>query len=229
MLLDRKRVKFWQKWVFLGMAILMASFLIFGYSGVLQGCQNSTSVPGGSIGDAIKALQTQLQAKPHDPAIMVQLGDDYQSAAAGEQPGSTAWSDDLSTASGYYEKASAIYAKQKGQTARQNAIATLNKLAQVYIQLKDYKNAVITYQRLVEYQPRNADTYLYLGEYALQAGDVQTALHALQRNLQLAPNSPNASAIRDTIKQLKQSTASPTPTSSPLPTSTPTPTKSGAK
>ena len=34
MLLDRKRVKFWQKWVFLFMAILMAGFLVFGYSGV---------------------------------------------------------------------------------------------------------------------------------------------------------------------------------------------------
>ena len=38
MLLDRRRVKFWQKIVFGFMAFLMAAFLVVGYSGVLNGC-----------------------------------------------------------------------------------------------------------------------------------------------------------------------------------------------
>jgi len=37
-LLDRRKVKFWQKIVFGGMAFLMAAFLVVGYSGVLNGC-----------------------------------------------------------------------------------------------------------------------------------------------------------------------------------------------
>jgi tetratricopeptide (TPR) repeat protein len=226
-LLDRKRVKFWQKWVFLFMAILMALFLIVGYSGVLQGCNKNSGTPGGSIGDTINADKARLQAQPRDPAILTLLGVDYTSAAAGEPQGSTAETDDWSRAVGYYEQAYAVYAKQKGAPARQNAIATLNKIAPLYIQLKDYKNVVITYQRLVTYQPRNADNYFYLGLYALQAGDTKTALSALERNLKLDPNSANASAISAQIKQLKAATVSPVPTPSPSPT--PTPTKSGAK
>ena len=38
MLLDRRKVKFWQKIVFGFMAFLMAAFLVVGYSGVLNGC-----------------------------------------------------------------------------------------------------------------------------------------------------------------------------------------------
>ncbi len=44
MLLDRRKVKFWQKIIFGFMAFLMAAFLVVGYSGVLNGCSwvNST-------------------------------------------------------------------------------------------------------------------------------------------------------------------------------------------
>ena len=38
MLLDRRKVKFWQKIIFGFMAFLMAAFLVVGYSGVLNGC-----------------------------------------------------------------------------------------------------------------------------------------------------------------------------------------------
>jgi tetratricopeptide (TPR) repeat protein len=229
-LLDRKRVKFWQKWVFLGMAIVMASFLIFGYSGVLQGCNKNSGAPGGSIGDAIKAAEDQLRAKPNDPSIMVRLGGYYESAAAGESS-ATAQSTDWLKAAGYYEKAYAIYVRQKGQAARQNAVETLNKIAPLYLRLSDLKSAVSAYQRLVTYQPRNAQNYLYLGNYAWQVGDLKTALQALQEYLKLDPKSSEASNIASSITQIKKAlaaaTASPTPVTTRTPT--PTPTKSGAK
>jgi tetratricopeptide (TPR) repeat protein len=229
-LLDRKRVKFWQKWVFLGMAIVMASFLIFGYSGVLQGCNKNSGAPSGSIGDAIKTAEAQLQAKPNDPSIMVQLGGYYESAAAGE-PSATAQSTDWLKAAGYYEKAYAVFTRHKGQTARQNAIDTLNKIAVLYLRLSDLKSAVSAYQRLVTYQPRNAQNYFYLGNYAYQLGDLKTALQALQQYLKLDPKSSDANAIADSIKQIKAALASPTASPTPVTTRTPTPTptKSGAK
>ena len=49
MLLDRQRVRFWQKWIFGIMALLMASFLIFGYSGVLGSCNNRPSGQGSNV------------------------------------------------------------------------------------------------------------------------------------------------------------------------------------
>ena len=57
MLLNRKRVKFWQKIVFGFMAALMASFLIFGYSGIASGCSHRSSLNSGN-----SALDSQLKA-----------------------------------------------------------------------------------------------------------------------------------------------------------------------
>ena len=50
MLLDRRKVKFWQKIIFGFMAFLMAAFLVVGYSGVLNGCSWVNSAP---VGDRV--------------------------------------------------------------------------------------------------------------------------------------------------------------------------------
>jgi len=58
-LLDRRKVKFWQKIVFGFMAFLMAAFLVVGYSGVLNGCTLFGEEQ--SATEQLQATITQLQ------------------------------------------------------------------------------------------------------------------------------------------------------------------------
>jgi predicted TPR repeat methyltransferase len=46
---------------------------------------------------------------------------------------------------------------------------------------------------------------LQLGSAAQTAGDVQTAVKAYERFLKIAPDDPNAAAVRQTLAQLKAS------------------------
>ena len=81
MLLDRRKVKFWQKIVFGFMAFLMAAFLVVGYSGVLNGCTlfgEEESVDRSTL----KATITQLAkaatvTAPATPPSWIKLGETY--------------------------------------------------------------------------------------------------------------------------------------------------------
>ncbi len=85
MLLDRQRVRFWQKWIFGIMALLMASFLIFGYSGVLGSCRNQPSGSASNVaGQTLQDLKNQLKAHPKDFSVIEQLATLYASRADGE-------------------------------------------------------------------------------------------------------------------------------------------------
>ncbi len=83
MLLDRQRVKFWQKIIFGFMAVLMAGFLIFGYSGVASSCtgSNGTVNTGSSALDSqIKTATDHAQDDPERPGRAAALAQAYQSA-----------------------------------------------------------------------------------------------------------------------------------------------------
>lgn len=218
MLLDRRRVKFWQKWVFLFMAILMAGFLIFGYSGVLQGCSNRVGLTQANPAEArVKDLTNQLQADPSNGAKMLALAEAYQVRAGTQQTGSAKAQSDYAQALTYYDKFLALPAAQQGATKKEikaNKVKALESQGQIYVSQQDWAKVVKIYGRLTELRPKNADYFLLLGEAANQSSDTATALLAFTRFLQLAPNDPNATTIKDWIKSQTQS-ASPTPTPSP--------------
>jgi tetratricopeptide (TPR) repeat protein len=219
-LLDRKRVKFWQKWVFLFMAILMAGFLIFGYSGVLQGCTNRVGLTQANPAEArVNDLTKQLAASPGDGPTMLALGEAYQQRAGLEQSGSAKAQSDYAQALAYYDKFLALPVAQQGTTKKEaadNKVKALENQAQIYVIQGDLAKVVTVYGKLTELRPKNADYFLAMGTAAQQTGDTQTAMLAFTRYLQLAPDAPEAATIKAWIKQQSNtSTATPAPTTSP--------------
>jgi len=224
-LLDRKRVKFWQKWIFLFMAILMASFLIFGYSGVLQGCSNRVGLSQANpYEQQIKELTAKVRANPNDGQAILSLAEAYQAHASTQTTGSSAQSGDYANAIAYYERFLKLKKAQQGATPRASQVQALEALGQLYVAIGDWSKVVNVYERLTTLEPKKADYFYSLGVAAQQAGDTQQALLAFTRYLQLAPNSAEAATIRQWMKQQAQS-ASPGPSTSPTtsPTASPTP------
>ena len=225
MLLDRKRVKFWQKWIFLFMAILMASFLIFGYSGVLQGCSNRVGLSQANpYEQQIKELTAKVRANPNDGQAILSLAEAYQAHASTQTTGSSAQSGDYANAIAYYERFLKLKKAQQGATPRASQVQALEALGQLYVAIGDWGKVVNVYERLTTLEPKKADYFYSLGVAAQQAGDTQQALLAFTRYLQLAPNSAEAATIKQWMKQQAQS-ASPGPSTSPTtsPTASPTP------
>jgi tetratricopeptide (TPR) repeat protein len=223
-LLDRKRVKFWQKWIFLGMAILMASFLIFGYSGVLNGCSSTPAGQGTNVGDkALKALEAKAAANPNDLATLLELAQTYQRRANnGDVQLSQAQTIDWTKSSQYYERWLKAQAADTSATAPQARAAVLQQLAIVYSGLGQldttyFTKAFTLYDELTKLDPKNADYFLAMGQAARSAGDTQNALLAYTRYLELAPNGALASAVHDWIAQHNGSTPSPSPSGSAKP------------
>jgi len=224
-LLDRKRVKFWQKWIFLFMAILMASFLIFGYSGVLQGCSNRVGLSQANpYEQQIKELTAKVRANPNDGQAILSLAEAYQAHASTQTTGSSAQSGDYANAIAYYERFLKLKKAQQGATPRASQVQALEALGQLYVAIGDWSKVVNVYERLTTLEPKKADYFYSLGVAAQQAGDTQQALLAFTRYLQLAPNSAEAATIKQWMKQQAQS-ASPGPSTSPTtsPTASPTP------
>ncbi len=219
MLLDRKRVKFWQKWVFLGMAILMAAFLIFGYSGVLNGCNNQQVAGQGNnvAQNALKALEKKLAADPNDLTTLSDLATTYQVRANGDGQASTAQTNDFKTAASYYERWLTAAAKAQPKPTGQARAEMLTNLATVYTSLKSYAKAGAIYAELTKLDPKNTDYYYAWGLSAVDAGNKETAFLAFGKYLQLSPTGTNADAIRTWINSNGGSAPTPKPSGSTKP------------
>ncbi len=214
MLLDRKRVKFWQKWVFLFMAIIMAGFLVMIPITRSSGCAGTTASSAAKQADAdIARYKATLQTDPQNVDAWLSLGDSYQYRANGQPAGSTALNNDLTAAAAAYGKAAALLAKQKGAVAKQKLLDTYQKMVSVDLSLKDYQAASSVYGSITELSPKDANNFFDWGTVAINAGDTSTALLAFTRYLQLDPSSTNAAAVKDWIAK-----NAPSPT--PKPTST---------
>jgi tetratricopeptide (TPR) repeat protein len=70
-----------------------------------------------------------------------------------------------------------------------------------------YSNAVSSYQRAANLQPRNANNWFTLAQTAQQIGDTKTALKAYKKFLALNPDSTSAAQIKALIKQLSPAPA----------------------
>jgi len=76
--------------------------------------------------------------------------------------------------------------------------------------IKAYSRARNAYQALAVASAgtsQESNAQLQLASSAQLAGDVGTAITAYTRFLKIAPDSPNAQAVRQTLQQLKASTA----------------------
>jgi tetratricopeptide (TPR) repeat protein len=221
MLLDRKRIKFWQRWVFAIMAVLMFIFLIFGYTGVFNGCSSGAGQTQ-SVADQIEKLKAQLAASPGTDRTLRLLGEAYIGAAQQQQSGSQNWTNNMATAADYLEQYDARLAEKSGLEAKAARVDNLQQLAAIYSQLQEYEKLMKAYARLTELQPDNADNFVFYGIAASNAGNDHVALISLGRYLELAPDGQYADQVKARIKELMK-TASPTSSPTAKPSSSVTP------
>jgi tetratricopeptide (TPR) repeat protein len=215
-LLDRRKVKFWQKIVFGFMAFLMAAFLVVGYSGVLNGCDffNATKSATEELQKTVTQYQTAVASNPQDATSWTKLGDAYVLMANQQQ--------DTNTQKAYwqkavvaYKKADATLADQKGKAAKDQRLAVLQSLVSTYLYLSDYTSATAVYGDITSLKPKDAQSYFDMATVAINAGDTNTALLAFTKYLELDPKSQDAAQVKAWIKQntpKSTSTPSPSPT-----------------
>ena len=215
MLLDRRRVKFWQKIVFGGMAFLMAAFLVVGYSGVLNGCTWFNSAQQDvtkQLDQQVTKYKTATTTDPTDVAAWTSLAEAYLSRSSTQAQGSAALTSDLTSAAAAYVKADKLLAKQKGAAIKKQRLDVLTSLAGVYSQIGDSQAAAKVYGDITGLTPKSSEAFFNLGAAASTAGDVTTAMLAFTRFLELDPTSPDAAAVKDWIaKNTPQTTPTPTP------------------
>jgi len=208
-LLDRQRVKFWQKWVFGFMALIMAGFLVMIPLSNNTGCSGATSATK-QLDTEIAKYQAAVKADPKDVASRRSLAESYALRANLQPQGSAAEEADLRTAAQHYERAVKLLSKQKGAAAKQLRLDSLQQLVSVYVSLKDYQLATSVYGQITALKPKDAQSFYEMAAVAISAGDTNTALLAFTTFLRLDPNSPDAQAVRDWIAA-NSGAATPTP------------------
>jgi cytochrome c-type biogenesis protein CcmH/NrfG len=204
LLLDRRRIRKWAKWIALLLAVVFAlSFLLLGvgYGGGagfnifdLFGNKSSTNTTL-TGNERIAALQTQLQQNPKDITTLQALATAYIDQS------------DLKTAATYLEQVIAIDPSQKD---------VYLKLANIYLNqdVSDYTAAAAVLNKAVSIDPSNADLYLKLGIAQNSLGNTSAALLAWQKYLSLAPNGDMAPVIKDQVDKLSKAATTTTSTAS---------------
>jgi tetratricopeptide (TPR) repeat protein len=211
-LLDRQRVKFWQKWVFGLMALIMAGFLVMIPLSNNMGCGGTTSATK-QLDKEIAKYQAAVKADPKDVESWRSLAENYVLRANQQPPGSAAEAADLRTAAQHYERAAKLLSKQKGAAAKQLRLDTLQQLVSVYLSLKDYQLATSVYGQITALKPKDAQSFFEMASVAISAGDTNTALLAFTKYLQLDPNAADAQTVKDWIAA-NSGTTTPTPSPS---------------
>lgn len=205
MLLDRKRTKFWQRIVFIAMAVLLVVFLVApSLAGDSLGC-GGESASTDQFAQEIKTYKAAVTADPADPQAWRDLADAYVTQVEAQHgqdvPYTAQQTAQLALAVKAYRKSAKLWGEQTGTDAKTERAATLEDLAGLYDRLGQYDKAVRVFGDLTELQPRNADYFFGLANAAINAGDTNNAVLAFQRFLELAPNDPLAPDVKAWIEE----------------------------
>ncbi|MBE3034497.1 MAG: hypothetical protein IMZ74_15055, partial [Actinobacteria bacterium] len=157
MLLDRQRVKFWQKWVFAFMAIIMGGFLVMIPLSNNLGCGGATAATD-QLDKEIAKYQAAVKADPKDVESWRSLAENYVLRANQQPQGSAAQEADWRTAAQHYERAVKLLSKRKGAVAKRLRLDTLQQLVSVYLFLKDPQLATSVYGQITALQPKDAQS-----------------------------------------------------------------------
>ena len=193
-LLDRKRVKFWQKWVFCFMAVLMAAFLVMIPVNRSLGC-------GGEHASAVEQIDaeiSQLQgaAAPTPPLdAWLDLAEATCSAPTSRPRGRRRNSRTGSWPPRRIGKRPLLPQGRRPRVAKQKRLDTLEQLATVYLNMQDYQSATACTSRSPACGPRTP-VVLRPGHAGDQRRRRDTAMLAFTRFLELGPTSPDAPAVQ---------------------------------
>jgi cytochrome c-type biogenesis protein CcmH/NrfG len=200
-LLDRKRINKWAKWVALILAIVFAiSFVALGVGsgtglnwsdlwGSLSGNKSSKAAPDSPQGK-IAALQTQLAADPTNVDVMLGIATQYEGL---KQP---------KMAAQYLEKAATI---------RPDDVLIWTRLGRIYLATEslDYTSAVRVWTKASELDATTPAVFLQLGVAERGAGNSKMAILAWNKYLELAPNGDMADTVKAQIAQMTSTTTVP--------------------
>lgn len=228
MLLDRRRIKKWAKWVALILAIVFAASFLFlgvGYGGAgfdlsqlfKGGCGTSTDTTEPvTATEKLNALLAAYDANPQDTTNMLAIATAYEDLyEAGEGEGTK-----------YLENAAAFL---------RNAIDVDPSLKDVYLRVADiymtgvgstpaYQAAAEVLNKATTVDAQNPQIYLKLGIAHQKLNNKEAAVLAWQKYLELDPNGDQADVVREQIKVLTATTtttaASPTTTAAGSATTT---------
>lgn len=191
MLLDRRRIRKWARWVALILAIIFCVGAVgIGVGSGVDGmnvldalsCSNDNTTNTTAAADRIAALLAAVTQNPKDLAALQSLATAYQENG------------DYTNAVKYLEQAIAVDPTQK---------TVYLALANIYeSNLYDYSSAVKLLNRAIAQFPEDPDMYLALGLAQRSAGNASAAVMAWQKYLQLAPNGDQASAIKQAIADI---------------------------
>jgi cytochrome c-type biogenesis protein CcmH/NrfG len=195
LLLDRKRIKRWTKWIALLVAVAFAGGFLFlgvGYGGAgfnvsdAFSCANQNTVNTADTPEArIAAFEQRLQQNPNDTEALLGLATIYQNDGQ------------LTVAAAYLEKVIVADPTQKDVYLR---------LANIYMnnEVLDYGSAKTVLIKLTSVDPENPDVYLKLGIAQRELGETEAAILAWQKYLQLDPNGDMADVVKEQIQTLSK-------------------------
>jgi cytochrome c-type biogenesis protein CcmH/NrfG len=212
LLLDRKRIKRWAKWVALALAIVFALSFLFmgvGYGGagfdlsaLFRGGDTNTTKPLTNE-DKLNSLLQTLQADQNDTTTMLAIATLYEEMYRnGEGEGND-----------YLVKAAAFM---------ENAIDVDPTLKDVYIRLanlylsEDFNSseaAVAVLNKAASVDPTNPEVFLKLGIAQQSLGNKEAAVLAWQKYLELDPNGDMADVVREQLETLTATTTTAATTS----------------
>lgn len=208
MLLDRRKIRRWAKWVALALAIVFVLSFLFlgvGYGGAgfnisaiftEGGCSSKSTATTNPVDQRIAAYLETLKTNPKDKDAIIGLANIYQQLADSGQGDTKAL---LTQCANYL---------QQYIDADPTQIDVYLRLAKLYMgsTLSDNQSAVNVLNKAVEQAPNNPDVFLQLGVAQRGAGNKSAAVMAWQRYLELAPNGDQAAAVKEGIAQLSQTT-----------------------
>jgi tetratricopeptide (TPR) repeat protein len=175
-LLDQKRTRRTVQVVAILTSLAFAG-VIFVVLGLIFFGGGEQSAEDQILGDA----QARVEAEPQNPEAYEQLASAY---AAKEQ----------------YPQA--IAAAERAVALEPNDLSRVQVLVSLQLQSGDTAGAVATLQQYTADNPQDAEAFLQLGQQAEQAGRTPLARLAYEAYLRLDPQSPNADAVRDRLKEL---------------------------
>lgn len=212
MLLDRRRIRKWAKWVALGLAIVFALSFLFlgvGYGGAgfnisdiftRGGCSAETATTEAveTPEERLESLIAAYEANPEDTTTMLAIATAYEDLyEAGKGEGTE-----------YLNYASAFL---------RNAIDVDPSLKDVYLRVADiyisgiastaaYQAAVEVLNKATTVDAENPEVYLKLGIAQQNLNNKEAAVLAWQKYLQLEPEGQTADIVRQQIEKITATT-----------------------
>jgi tetratricopeptide (TPR) repeat protein len=192
LLLDRKKIRKWAKWVALGLAIVFVlSFLFMGVGYGGAGFNVSAIFSGGCTETTVATvsdtkLAAYLATLDTDPDNL----DALQGAAS-----SYLAQNDYTSAALYLERVIEVDPTKKD---------VYLSLAQIYLRddVNNYQAAAAVLNKATAVDPDNPDVFLALGIAQRALGNTAAAVMAWQKYLQLDPEGDSADAVRQELEEM---------------------------